>query len=155
MSAEALAWLEASGLGHAARHSAWLFMIVNVLHVLGAAFVVGGIAVFDLKVLLGRGEGAIETGRIAIPLAAFGLLLQIPTGVTLLAVEARTLGVNPAFYWKLAFMAVGLVNLAVFHARFSGALRAGALPPGARPLAAVSLAAWVLTLVAGRTIAYV
>ncbi len=154
MYAEWLAWLEQSSLGEAARSSGWLFLVVNVLHVLGAALVVGGIAVFDLAVFRDR-AGAAATGRIAIPLAAFGLLLQIPTGVTLLAVEARALGVNPAFYWKLAFMAVGLVNLAVFHARFSGALRAGALPPGARPLAAVSLAAWVLTLVAGRTIAYV
>src|SRR5918998_6697405 len=153
MYAEWLAWLEASRLGEVARHSAWLFMIVNVLHVLGAALLVGGIAVFDLKVLFDR-QGAAETGRIAIPLAASGLLVQIPTGVTLLAVEARALGVNPAFYAKMAFIAVGLVNLAVFHARFGSAMRHAPLPGGARPFAAVSVAAWVLTLVAGRMIAY-
>ena len=153
MYVEWLAWLEASALGEVARNSAWLFLVVNVLHVLGAAFVVGGIAVFDLKVLFDR-EEAEETGRVAIPLAALGILIQIPTGVTLLAVEARALGVNPAFYWKLAFIAVGLVNLAVFHARFGSAMRHGTLPAAARPFAAVSLAAWVLTLIAGRTIAY-
>ncbi len=153
MYAEWLGWLEQSGLGDLARNSAWLFLVVNVLHVLGAAFVVGGIAVFDLKVLLDRGEAA-ETGRIAIPLAATGLLIQIPTGVTLLAVEARALGVNPAFYAKMAFIALGLANLAVFHARFGKAMGYGPLPIGARPFAAVSLAAWVLTLVAGRMIAY-
>ena len=141
MYAEWLAWLEASGLGHAARHSAWLFTIVNVLHVLGAALVVGGIAVFDLKVLLNRGEGAADTGRIAL-------------GLTLLAVEARSLGVNPAFYAKMAFIALGLVNLAVFHARFGSAMWRGSVSPAARPYAAVSLAAWVLTLMAGRMIAY-
>ena len=153
MYGEWLAWLEASQLGEAARNSAWLFMIVNVLHVLGAAFVVGGIAVFDFKVLLDR-EDAEETGRIAIPLAALGLLVQIPTGVTLLAVEARALGVNPAFYAKLAFIAVGLVNLAAFHARFGSAMGYAPLPPSARLFAGVSLAAWVLTLIAGRMIAY-
>jgi hypothetical protein len=153
MYAEWLAWLEASGLGQLARNSASLFLVVNVLHVLGAAFVVGGIAVFDLNVLLGRGEAA-ETGRIAIPLAAAGLLIQVPTGMTLLAVEARSLGVNPAFYAKMAFMALGLVNLAVFHARFGNAMKQASLPSSARPLAAISLAAWVLTLIAGRTIAY-
>jgi len=153
MYADWLGWLEQSGLGHLARNSAWLFLIVNVLHVLGAAFVVGGIAVFDLAVLRDRAAAA-ATGRIAIPLAAMGLLIQIPTGVTLLAVEARSLGVNPAFYAKMAFIVVGLVNLAVFHARFGSGLRGGALPAAARPLAVVSLAAWVLTLIAGRTIAY-
>jgi hypothetical protein len=155
MYAEWLAWLEASGLGEAARNSGWLFMAINVLHVLGAALVVGGIAVFDLKVLLNRGEDAAETGRTAIPLAAAGLLIQIPTGVTLLAVEARALGVNPAFYAKMAFIVLGLVNLAVFHVRFRDQIRHGPLAVGARPFAAVSLAAWVLALAAGRMIAYV
>jgi hypothetical protein len=154
MYVEWLAWLEASRLGEVARNSAWLFLVVNVLHVLGAAFVVGGIAVLDLKVLLNRGEGAAETGRIAIPLAATGLLVQIPTGLTLLAVEARALGVNPAFYAKMAFIVLGLINLAVFHGRFGSAMGRGPLPPSAWPFAAVSLASWVLTLIAGRTIAY-
>ncbi len=153
MYAEWLAWLEASALGEVARNSAWLYLVVNVLHVLGAALVVGGIAVFDLKVLLQR-DGAAETGRIAIPLAATGLLVQIPTGLTLLAVEARALGVNPAFYAKMAFIFVGLVNLVAFHARFGSAMGRAPLPLSARPFAAVSLAAWVLTLVAGRMIAY-
>ena len=148
-----LGWLETSSLREVARNSAWLFLVINVLHVLGAALVVGGIAVFDLKVLFDR-EDAAETGRFAIPLAAVGLALQIPTGVILLAVEARALGVNPAFYAKLAFIAVGLVNVAVFHARFGSALNSGTLPPSARLLAALSLAAWVLTLTAGRVIAY-
>lgn len=152
MYAEWLGWLEQSGLGEVARNSAWLFLVVNVLHVLGAALLVGGIAVFDLKVLLDR-EAVGGTGRIAIPLAATGLFVQIPTGLTLLAVEARALGVNPAFYAKMAFIAVGLANLAVFHARF-GAIGRDPLPASARPLAALSLAAWVLTLIAGRTIAY-
>ena len=154
MYGEALAWLEQSGLGHVARQSGVLFMAANVLHVLGAALVVGAIAVFDLHVILRRGEIAAQTGRIALPLAAGGLLLQLPTGLTLLAVEATRLGVNPAFYAKLAFIALGLANLGLFHVRFGRALRAGFVPEAARPLAHLSLAAWVLTLVAGRMIAY-
>ena len=49
-----------------------------------------------------RGRGAAAVGRIAIPLAAAGLAIQIPTGLVLLAVEATKLGVNPAFYAKIA-----------------------------------------------------
>jgi hypothetical protein len=149
-----LAALEASWLGHVARHSTWTFTIANLLHVLGAALVVGGIAVFDLKVLVERGRGAWDTGRYAIPVAATGLAIQVPTGLVLLAAEARALGINPAFYAKLAFIALGLTNVALFHARLGGALRAGTLPPEARVFAIISLAAWVLTLLAGRLIAY-
>jgi hypothetical protein len=115
---------------------------------------VGGIAVFDLKVLAEHGKNAWQVGRCAIPLAAAGLALQIPTGTLLLAVEARALGVNPAFYVKLAFIALGLVNVALFHARFGKTLRVGALPPEARVYALVSLIAWIVTLLAGRMIAY-
>ncbi|MET0745681.1 MAG: hypothetical protein ABWY78_20085 [Microvirga sp.] len=146
--------LEGSWLGHTARHSAWTFMIANVLHVLGAALLVGGIAVFDVKVLAERGQAAWQVGRYAIPLAAVGLAVQVPTGMILLAAEARALGVNPAFYAKLAFIALGLANVALFHARFGAALRAGALPERARIYAAGSLCAWTLTLAAGRMIAY-
>ncbi len=154
MYSEMLAALEASWLGHAGRHSAWLYTAGNLLHVLGAAFVVGGIAVFDLKVLAEYGKNAQQVGRYAIPLAAAGLALQIPTGILLLAVEARALGINPAFFAKLAFIALGLVNVALFHARFNGALRSGALPPEARAYALISLIAWIAALLAGRMIAY-
>jgi len=152
--AEWLHGLEHSWLGHLARHSAWTFTIANVLHVLGAAFLVGGIATFDLAVIRRRFDAAAEIGRTAIPLAAFGLAMQIPTGVVLLAAEASALGVNPAFYAKLAFIALGLANLAIFHARAGRALRKGMLDASAAPLAIVSLIAWVVVLVAGRMIAY-
>ncbi|MDQ4136404.1 MAG: hypothetical protein M3158_09495 [Pseudomonadota bacterium] len=150
---EALRALEDSGLGHLARHSPWTFTIANVLHVIGAALVLGGIAVFDIQVLLRRGWLAAQTGRVAIPLAAFGLALQIPTGLVLLAAEASALGRNPAFYAKLVFIALGLLNLALVHVRFRGALRME-VPDAARAFAAVSLLAWTATLVAGRMIAY-
>lgn len=150
-----LAALESSWLGHTARHSAWLFTIANLLHVLGAAFVVGSIAVFDVRVLAKRGEEAWEVGRYAVPLAAAGLALQVPTGFVLLAVEARALGVNPAFFAKLAFIALGLANVALFHWRFGRGLESLPLPREARVYAMVSLAAWVPTLLAGRLIAYV
>jgi hypothetical protein len=151
--AEWLHALEHSGLGHLARHSAWTFTIANVLHVIGAALVLGGIAVFDLLVLMRRGWIAAQTGRVAIPLAAFGLALQIPTGLILLAAEASALGQNPAFLAKLAFIALGLLNLALIHFRFREGLRTE-LPDGARAFAAISLLAWTATIVAGRMIAY-
>ncbi len=154
MYVDLLAGLEASWLGHLARHSAWVYTVSNVLHVLGAAFVVGSIAVFDVKVLAEHGRGANAVGRYAIPLAAGGIALQIPTGLVLLAPEARALGVNPAFAVKMGFILLGLANVALFHYRFGAHLRYDALPPEARTYAVLSLLAWVVALVAGRMIAY-
>lgn len=150
---ELLAALEASWLGQFARNSAFGYTLANVLHVLGAAMVVGGIAVFDFKALRDP-LNAVPVGNVAIPLATAGLILQIPTGIFLLAPEARALGVNPAFYAKLAFLALALANVAVIRARFSVGFRAGVLPDAIRLHAAISLGAWVLVLAAGRMIAY-
>lgn len=151
--AEALAALEHSALGHFARHSAWGFTIANVLHVIGATLVLGSIAVFDILVLARRGWIAAQTGRVAIPLAAAGLALQVPTGFVLLAAEAVALGRNPAFIAKIAFIALGLVNIAALHGLFRGSLRRE-VPDGARAFAAFSLVAWTATVAAGRLIAY-
>jgi hypothetical protein len=149
-----LAALEQSGLGHAARHSALLYTLANLAHVLGAALLVGAIATFDVALALRRLGEAATIGRVALPLAAAGLALQVPTGLVLLAAEARALGVNPAFFVKMAFLALGVLNVAYVHARFGGALRAGRLPGAARIPAAISLVAWLTVLLAGRMIAY-
>lgn len=154
MYAQLLADLQASGLGQLARQSAWLYTIANLLHVLGAAMLVGAIAVLDVRLIAGSMQGIAATARTAIPLAAAGLALQIPTGFILLAPEAVALGQNPAFYAKVLFIAAGLANIALYHARHGWGFDDGALPASARLTAWISLAAWIAALLAGRLIAY-
>jgi len=144
---------EHSGLGHAARSTGWLYPLANLVHVLGAALVVGAIATFDIQVLRSPRDAPIVS-HIAIPIAIAGLVLQAASGVVLLSAEASTVVRNPAFQFKMAMLIFALANVAVFHWRFGRALKAGAPLEGARPLAAVSLVSWVFVLLAGRSIAY-
>lgn len=144
---------EMSALGAAARSSLWLYPVANLLHVLGAALLVGAIATFDLAVLR-RSKAVAAIGPIAVPLAASGLALQLGTGVILLSAEASTMVVNPAFQLKGLALAIGIANLAWFHWRFDGAIAEGLVPDRARRHAAVSLVAWVTVLLAGRGTAY-
>ena len=155
MYAEALGWLQESWLGHFARSGGFSYAAINSLHVLGSALLVGGIAVFDVLVLRGRGAAALAAAGAAIPVAALGIALQVPTGLALLAADARSLGANPAFLAKMGLIALGLANVAIVHARMRKvALACRDLAP-LRPFAAISLAVWVLALIAGRMIAYV
>ena len=83
-------------------------------------------------------------------------MLQVISGTVLFSADAGKILHNPAFLFKMAMLVIGLVNVAAFHWYFGGTLNQGAmLPPRARGLAAVSLASWVLVLLAGRSIAYV
>jgi hypothetical protein len=144
---------EHSGLGHAARGTGWLYPLANLVHVLGAALVVGAIATFDIHVLHSPREAAI-VWHAAIPVAIVGLVFQAASGVVLLSAEASTVVRNPAFQFKMAMLIFALANVALFHRRFGRALKGGTPLDGARTLAAVSLASWILVLLAGRSIAY-
>ncbi|HKQ95646.1 MAG TPA: hypothetical protein VJS40_08570 [Aestuariivirgaceae bacterium] len=154
MYAALLADLEASGLASLARSSTWLYPIANLVHVLGAALLVGAIAVFDVLLLRDRAQLAASIAATALAVAALGLLLQLASGSILLAAEATALGRNPAFIVKMVLIAVGLVNIAFFHWRWRS-LRAGMPPAGVRLQAGVSLSVWVCVLLLGRLIAYV
>ncbi len=144
---------EHSGLGQAARSTGWLYPLANLVHVLGAALVVGAIATFDIQVLRSLREAPIVS-HTAIPVAVAGLLFQAASGVVLLSAEAATVVRNPAFQFKMAMLVFALANVAVFRWRFGRALKTGAPLTGAHTFAVVSLASWILVLLAGRSIAY-
>ena len=149
--------LEQSALGETMRQSLWLYPAANVLHVLAAGVLIGAILAFDLR-LLGLG-GRVPMGPLAsllLPAAAAGVMLALPTGFLMFAADATAVAGNPVFPVKLSLIALGLVNVAVFHA---GALRGidgwqDRAPGAARVAAALSLAAWFGTAAAGRLIAY-
>src|SRR5262249_44851866 len=141
--------LEQSSLGAVARGSAWLYPLANLSHVLGAALLVGAIVTFDIQVLR-RAKNVGVIGRAVPPGAGFGLALQVASGTVLLAADALPVVVNPAFQFKMAMFALGLINVAVFRWRFGSGLRAEVPLEGATGFAALSLTSWLLVLLAGR-----
>ena len=145
--------LEQSSLGAAARGSAWLYPLANMSHVLGAALLVCAIVTFDIQVLR-RASHVGLIARAVTPVAACGLALQVVSGTVLLAADAMPVVVNPAFQFKMAMFALGLINVAVFRWRFGGGLKPESPLEGATWPAALSLASWLLVLLAGRFIAY-
>jgi hypothetical protein len=146
---------EHSGLGQAARTTGWLYPLANEVHVLGAALLVGSIVTFDVRVLR-QARDAHAIYRAVILVAITGFFLQLISGIVLLSADTSKVVRNPAFLFKMTMLLVGLVNVAVYHWSFGSQVRADAsLMFRARVLAAVSLASWVLVLLAGRAIAYV
>jgi hypothetical protein len=152
--AAAFTALEQSSLGAAARGSGWLYPLANMSHVLGAALLVGAIVTLDIQVLRRANNVGIIT-RAVTPVAACGLVLQVASGTVLLAADAMPVVVNPVFQFKMAMLALGLVNVALFRWRFGGGRKAEIPLERATWPAALSLASWLLVLLAGRFIAYV
>ena len=76
-----LQWLENSGAAVTMRESAWLYPIVETVHIVGFVVVVGAASMFDLR-LLGapRGLPVTETARHLLPWSRAGLLAVVPVG---------------------------------------------------------------------------
>ncbi|HEY5619365.1 MAG TPA: hypothetical protein VIK60_15605 [Vicinamibacterales bacterium] len=146
-----LAQLEQTGLATWIRESGVLYgyPLILFLHTLGLGTLVGLNSAIDLR-LLGVASG--------IPLASLektfwlmwsGFAVNAATGSLLFMSDATKHASNPAFYLKLACVALAVVTLMrirsqVFRGRESGRL-----------LAAASLGFWFVALSAGRLMAYI
>ena len=154
---EAATWAASSPLALALREHAWLYPIVETLHILGFVLLVGAVAMFDLRVLgFGRQLPVKALARHLLPWSAGSMLLVVPTGLLLFIADPLALLGNGVFLLKLGLIAAASLNALAFHA---GPYRhadqwPGRAPPLATLHALLSLALWIAVIALGRLIAY-
>lgn len=151
--------LEQSAFAAAIRQSLWLYPFANVGHIVALIVFAGAVAVMDLR-LIGA-FSATKPGPLiarARTAAIVALAALAATGFMLFSAEASRVVLNPVFQLKLALVAAGLINVAIFEL---GARRAVAnwpeherMPAAARGAGFASLAIWIAVAACGRTIAY-
>lgn len=149
--------LEAWPLAQWLRESLLAYPVLNALHIVAIALLLGGIAVLDLRLLgFAREVPIAHVARTAWPVAALGVTLALVTGPLLFIVQPSDYLVNPAFVWKFLLLLAALTNVAMFHMSCAGVLAGRRAPgPGVRWFAAASLLLWLAVLFAGRMIAFV
>lgn len=146
---EALAALAASALGRTMRGSLWLYPTANVLHVLAAATVFGGLLIAHSRSLgLGRTLPVDALLRLTLPWVWAGFALAVLTGPLLFAADPLVLAANPFFRVKLILLLAAGLNALAFHSL----RRRGAAAQ--KLVAVVSLGLWTAILSCGRSIAY-
>lgn len=151
--------LEASALGAAIRQSGWAYMVANVGHIAALALFAGAVAVMDLRLaglLAATAPYRVLRGARRAAVAAFaGLII---TGAVLFTAEASHVVLNLAFQFKLALIALALINVAWVEAMIVPKLRhtlpLTPLPRGAKFGAIASMAIWLAVAICGRAIAY-
>jgi hypothetical protein len=152
-----LTMLHTSQAAEAMRSSAWLYPIVEIVHIVGFAVLVGSVAMFDLRVLgCSRSVPVPAAGRMLLPWTLASLLVIVPTGLLLFSAHPHELANNKVFQLKLLLIALAGLNALVFHV---GVYRTvpnwnGAAPAPARLHAAASLALWIGVISCGRLLAY-
>jgi len=101
------------------RSSEWLFPIIASVHLLGLAMLGGAVLVVDLR-LLGLGlshQPVARLARDAEPWLLASLIVMVPTGLLLFMCFATKYYYLPAFWTKLASLALVLVFTFTVHRR--------------------------------------
>ena len=147
-------WLQHTYLGDTIRHSAALIALLEIVHLIGLALLLGTILMVDLS-LLGHGIGRQPVARIARELGRWtmaGLAIMLISGPLLLSSEAERCYKTPAFWVKMALLAIAIAFHFTIHRRVTQA-EPPVPPPNAALVASLSLALWIGVALAGKGIA--
>lgn len=152
--------LQGSALGDVVRNAHFLYPVLEAIHILGIALLVGPAFAFDLR-LLGVGNSVLSVttaARYLLPVSHVGLAIAVATGVALLSAQATVVAHTGAAPWKFGLLLLAGLNVPVFHygvyRRVDGWNDVAFTPIAARIGAAVSMIAWTGVILAGRLLAY-
>ncbi len=105
-----LHWLHDSRLGVFTREYHYLFTTCLVLHFMGLSLLMGGILIVDLRLLGFPRQLSIPAAMKFLPIAIFGFLVNLCTGVTMVSFDPVDYWLNPAFRIKMALVLLAGLN---------------------------------------------
>lgn len=139
-------------------HTRWGWPAAESMHFIGLSLFVGTIFLFDLR-LLGMAR-RIPIGALhrLVPWGLLGFGISMISGMSFLMTEPDQYVYNPAFHFKILFMAAAGFNATAFYLtsyRRTTARGASAeAPRSTKFIAAVSLLLWTSVIVAGRLLTF-
>lgn len=151
--------LVASDFATFVRENAWAYPLLETLHMIGLALTVGGIIVFDLRLLgLARDISLSSLARHVLRFVFLGIAINVSTGLAMFSSDAVEFSSNASLQVKLVLIGLALLNAGLYQAgpgRSSAPWDRGATPPvRVRIQGALSIALWLAVITAGRMMAY-
>ena len=151
-------YLKSTAISHAMSMSPFLWPICEMLHFIGLALLIGGAGLMDLRLM-----GAFKSIPVSAVMqvrkwAALGVTINVVTG-TLFFVGAPDQYINnPAWYGKLLFLLVAMINVAVFETtqgkKMLNVAAGENTPVSFKVAGAVSMGSWFLVLYFGRMLPF-
>jgi len=138
--------------------SDWGWPTAESIHFLGLSLLVGTIGLFDLRLLGVAKRIPIAALHKLIPWGLLGYGINVVSGLAFLMTEPDQYIYNPAFHFKVLFMAVAGFNASAFY--LTGYRRATApgapadAPRSAKIIATISLCMWVGVIIGGRLLTF-
>jgi hypothetical protein len=153
-----LEWLQGTWVGQLVATSLWGYPLLETIHSLGMAMLIGSLGLINLRVLGVKRELPMLGMRQLLPLAWLGFTLNAISGSLLFTSDAVYFFESYTFRIKMVLIVLGGLNAALLGQRVFREAAAGvvAAPPatGTKWIAATSLVFWFGAVIAGRLIAY-
>ncbi|PAZ16137.1 hypothetical protein CLM62_10210 [Streptomyces sp. SA15] len=153
-------WLEDSWFSEVVRGTAYLYPVLESVHIIGIALLIGPAAAFDLR-LLGLGRRTLRVTTAAhhlLRLSHLGFVIAAVTGVAMFVPGAGLIADRGSAPWKLGLILLAGLNILIFHRRTYRNVADWDMeqptPVAARLAAIVSLTSWSGVTIAGRLLAY-
>ena len=147
-------WCDKTALGEFVRGNTWAFPLIETIHIVALAVLLGSLFLIDLG-LMGVKMRGLFPARIGRELNAYidwSIVVIIVTGILLFLSEALKAYDNAAFWPKITLLAIALVYHYTVHRR---ALRTETPPAWGKVAGAASLLLWFSVGAAGRAIGFV
>jgi hypothetical protein len=132
--------------------SPWAYPMLESLHIVGVALLLGSLVLLELRVWGHATDIAIvPLARLALPVTLAGFCALALSGLLMFAAAPGEMLANRLFVIKMGLVMLAGLNAAWFHARHSLRL----MDTTARLQTLVSLGLWLTVIICGRWIAYV
>jgi hypothetical protein len=144
----------------ALRESILMFPLIEGLHLVGLAFIMGPVLMFDLRLAgaLWTDQPVSKVAKVFVPFSLWGAALSFATGILLFCAEPVKCYDSGWFRIKVVMLAIAGGNALYFHFKTQTTWAAWdnltIPPPAARRAGVVSIFLWSLVILAGRWTAY-
>lgn len=148
-------WCEGSLIGGLIQRSRWSFAVVETLHIMALAVLLGTFVIVDLR-LLGFGmrrQSVNEVARQFGPWSWVSLGFMVATGIPMYLSEAIRLASSTPFFYKMLFLSLAVGFHLTIHKKATISV-AGPSSVLAKLAASLSLICWLAVALAGRAIAF-
>jgi hypothetical protein len=149
--------VSAKPVGHF-MHTRWGWPAAESIHFIGLSMLVGMIFLFDLRLLGMAKRIPIAALHKLVPWGVAGYLINVTSGSMFLMAEPDQYIYNPAFHFKMFFMALAGLNVLAFYTimsrRTMGPGAGNDAPKGAKMIAVASLCLWIGVIVCGRLLTF-
>ena len=147
--------METTAIADYLRMSRWSYALVNAMHILGIALLVGSIIPFNLHILgLWKNFPRLMLARVLLPVALTGLLLAMIAGSLLFSVRALEYSEIIFFQIKIVLVVIGTLSALLVYRAYGLSLE-HAKQSHLRLHALLSILCWPGALICGRLIAFV